>query len=170
MTPIGIKLGEILSDLALPIGVVEGVVDHLGRDAEARGLVAVDRDFDPRRIRQKIGRDIDELPQRLQLFQQFLRPLDQLGNIGVLQGVLEARARGASSHGDVLRCLEKQGGALDLGDLRSQSVDDLGGRGSALIARLQCDVEARRVRGLGIAGYTHAAGIGGVSRDIGIAE
>src|SRR5580693_2845230 len=38
--PVGIELGEILSNLALPIGVVERVVDHLGRDAEARGLDA----------------------------------------------------------------------------------------------------------------------------------
>ena len=53
--PIGIELSKILGDLPLAIGVVERVVDRLRRDAEARGLIAIDRDSQARRIRQQVG-------------------------------------------------------------------------------------------------------------------
>ena len=53
--PIGIELGEVLGDLPLAIGVVQRIVDGLRRYAEARRLVAVDSDLEPRRIRQQVG-------------------------------------------------------------------------------------------------------------------
>jgi hypothetical protein len=44
---------------------------------------------------------------------------------GILQGVLILRARRAPADIDVLRRLQKQCGALHLGELRAQSPDDL---------------------------------------------
>ena len=62
--PVRIELGEVLGNLALAIGIVECVIDRLRRDAEARGLIAIDSHADPRRVGQQIGRDIAKFLQR----------------------------------------------------------------------------------------------------------
>jgi len=56
------------------------------------------------------------------LFQHLLRPFDQLGDVGILQRVLKAAAAGAGANIDVLRRLQKDGGALHLGEFRPQAV------------------------------------------------
>ena len=126
-TKVGLELGEILRDLALAERVVERVVDRLRRNAETRRLVAIDGDLESGRVGQQIAGDVGELRQRAQLIRQFLRPLVQLVDIGVLQRVLEAAAGDARADIDVLRRLQEQIGALDLGKLRPQPVDDLRG-------------------------------------------
>src|SRR3954447_25003781 len=55
--------------------------------------------------------------------------------------VLVLRPRRAPADIDVLRRLQKQCGAFDLGELWAQPPDDLVGRNVALIARLQGDEE-----------------------------
>jgi len=94
---VGVELGEILRDLALTEGVVERVVDCLSGNPEPRGLVAVDRDLELRRVRQEIGSHIHDLRQRLHLDEQPVRPIGQLGDVRVLQRILE---RGAADPAD----------------------------------------------------------------------
>src|SRR6202008_4278739 len=114
--PIGVELGEILGNLPLAVSVVERVVDRLRRYAKPRGLVAVDRHFDMRRVRQEIARDVGEFAERLQLVEQVLRPRDQFRDVGILQRVLETGARGPPAYGDILGGLEKQVRAFYLGN------------------------------------------------------
>ena len=47
---IGVGLGVILRHLPLAEGIVERGVDHLGLNAEARRLVAIDADHELRRV------------------------------------------------------------------------------------------------------------------------
>ena len=68
-----------------PIGVIERVVDQLRRNAEARGLVAIDGDLELRRARQEIGGDVGQFRQGPHLLQHLLRPFVQLGDVRVLQ-------------------------------------------------------------------------------------
>ena len=96
---IGIELGVVLRDLALPVGVVEGVVDQLRRDAETGGLIAIDGELELRRIRQQVARGVGKLRQRAHLRQHLLRPLDQFVDIGVLQACTgSCRVRSARRH------------------------------------------------------------------------
>ena len=77
-------------------------------------------------------------------------------------------ARGdAAADGDVLRRLQEQVRALDLGELRPQPVDDLRCRELALVARLEHDEEAAGIGGLGAAG---AAGERAEAGDVRIAQ
>src|SRR5262245_51628936 len=165
--PISLELGEILRDLALAEGVVEGVVDQLRRDAEARGLVAVDGDLELRGIRQEIARHVGELRQRAHLLEQLLRPFVELGDVGVLQRVLKTGAGNAGADGDVLRRLQKERRALNFGELRPQPVDNLRGGELALVARLEHDEETPGVGGVGAAG---AAGERAEAGDVRIAQ
>jgi hypothetical protein len=59
------------------------------------------------------------------LVHQFLRPFAKFGDIRVLQRKLEPRLRGPAADCDVLRRLEIQASAGNLGELRAQPVDDL---------------------------------------------
>jgi hypothetical protein len=126
-----------------------------------------DADLELRRIRQEIARHVGDLRQRAHFLQELIRPLVELGDVGILQGVLEAGAGDAAAHGDVLRRLQEQVGALDLGELRPQSVDDLRRREFALVARLEHDEETAGIGGLGAAG---AAGEGAESGDVRIVQ
>jgi len=60
-----IELSEILGNLTLAVGIVEGVINHLRGDAEPRGLIAVDGHLDARGGCLKVGRYINELFERL---------------------------------------------------------------------------------------------------------
>ena len=77
------------------------------------------------------------------------------------------RPRQAAANIDVLRHLQKERGAFDLGELRAKSPNDLVGRNVALVARLQGDEEAAIVLGLRAVGAeTHADGSdGGILED-----
>ena len=76
--------------------------------------------------------DVGEFRQRLHLVEHLLDHSVSSSMFGILQRVLELPARDAAADGDVLRRLQEQVRALDLGELRPQAVDDLrGGRGRA---------------------------------------
>src|SRR2546423_784834 len=122
---IGIELREILRDLTLAIGIVEGIVDHLWRNAETGGLIAVDGDLELRPGRQEIAGRVGQLRQRAHLGEHSLRPFDQLVDVGGLECVLEATTAGASADIDVLGRSEEDVSPLDLRKLRAQAVDDL---------------------------------------------
>ena len=114
---VAVLLGEILRHLALAEGVVERVVDQLRREPVAGGLVAVDGDRQGRARRLLVGGHVAQLGSDLELLEHLRRPLVELVEVGVLQRVLELRARGAAADVDVLRRLHEQPRALDLLEL-----------------------------------------------------
>ena len=65
------------------------------------------------------------------------RPLVQLVEIGILQSVLILRVAGAAADGDVLRGLQEQLHAWNMGELAAQPIDDLVGGSVALTERLE---------------------------------
>ena len=152
---VGVGLGVVLRHLALAEGVVEGGIDHLGQNAEARRLIAIDADGKLRRAVLQVARGVGKLGQRLKLGENLRRPVIELGEIGVLERVLILAAADAAADGDVLRGLEHEAHALHLGELRAQPIDDVRRRGDALIAGLERDEEASGVGGLRAAGAAH---------------
>jgi hypothetical protein len=121
---IAVELSEILRHLPLPERVVERVVDQLRLDAEACRPIAVDGQGQGRTAGLLIARDVAQLGQRLELVEDLRRPSVQLVEIGVLQSVLVLRPRRAPADVDVLRRLQKQCRAFDIGELRTQSPDE----------------------------------------------
>ena len=85
-----------------------------------------------------------------------MRPLVQLVDVGVLQGVLEAAAGDTRADIDVLRGLQEQIGALNFRQLRPQTIDDLRRIEFALVVRLERNEKSAGIRRLGAAG---AAGL-----------
>ena len=109
---VAVQLREILRHLPLAEGVVERVVDQLRRDAVARGLVAIDVERQGRAWvcwSVATSRNSGRL---LQLVQDLRRPVAEFVEIGILQRVLELRARRAAADVDVLRGLQEQPRAL----------------------------------------------------------
>ena len=102
------------------------------QNAEARCLIAIDADGKLRRVVLQVARGVGELGQGLKLGENLRRPVIELGEIGVLQRVLILAAADAAADGDVLRGLEHEAHALDLGELRAQPIDDVRRRGDAL--------------------------------------
>jgi len=85
-------------DLALAEGIVERLIDCLGRDAEARGRVAVERDAELQARSLLIGGHVFQLGQLAQSLDDFGRPLFQLVQICILDGVLVLRTRRTAPH------------------------------------------------------------------------
>ncbi len=110
-------------------------------------------------IREQIGCRIGDLRQRTHPVEQFLRPLGQLGEVGILQRVLKVAACCPSPNCDVLHRVEREADALDPGHLRTQPVDDLSGREVTLATRLQRDPETRSIRRLCKARNSDATGV-----------
>ena len=78
------ELAENGCDLPLPEGVIKGVVDRLGRNAETSDGVAVDLQSQARGRRLQVTRHILQLRKGGELRQHDRRPLEQLGHVGVL--------------------------------------------------------------------------------------
>ena len=131
--------------------VIERVVDDLRQDAETGRRIAIDGDGDLRGVVLRVGGDVGQLRQRLELGHQTRRPRVQLVLIGILQDVLKLPARDAAADGDVLRRLQKQPGAGDLRELRPQPVDDLRGRGVAVVTKLKANDEAPGILRIAVA-------------------
>ena len=151
-----------MRDVVLAERVIERVVDDLRLDSETRRGVAIDGDGQLRRGILRVGRDVGQLRQRLELGQQARRPGAQLALIRVLQDVLKLAARDAAADGDVLRRLQEQLGARHLRELRPQPVDDLRSRRRAVVAQLEADDEAAGILRIAVAGAEERSEIGDV--------
>ena len=81
-----VQLGEDRRDDALTIGVVKGVVDELGGDAETRGRAAVDGQVGLQALALLIAAHVPELRQFLQGRHQLGGPDVQFVNIRGLRG------------------------------------------------------------------------------------
>ena len=160
-----VGIGEDGRDDALAVGIVERVVYRGRRDAEARGLVAVDLDIDREALRGNVAGDVGEFRQRAELVDQLGRPFGQLRRIGVLQDELVLRLGDGAFDGQVLHRLHIE---RDAGQAAGRVLEPLhDGRdvGLALLMRLEVDQDAAGVqRGVGAVD----ADEGGEAVDIGV--
>jgi hypothetical protein len=120
-----VELREVLRHLPLSEGVVERLVDQRRLYAEARGLVAVDDQRQRRAAVLLVGSGVAQQWQLLHLLEKLRRPLVELLEAGVLEGVLILCASLSPAHADVLPRLHKQRAAADLRKLRAQPRNDL---------------------------------------------
>ena len=142
---------KMVGDLPLAEGVVERVVEHLRRDAEARGGVAVDgeRELEPGRL--LIARDIREARAASACARACARDhVGELDRVGVFERVLELRAADARVDLQVLHRLQVHGDAAYGREPRAQTLDDFVGARSALAARFQGDRRAARCSSVGL--------------------
>ena len=92
-------------DLPLAVGVVERVVDGVGRNAQPRRRHPINRKVQSACVGLLVGGDILNFLQPLQLADELVGPLVQLVAIGILQRVLVLGAADAVIHRDVLHRL-----------------------------------------------------------------
>ena len=145
-----VELGEHGRDLALPERVVQRVVDHRGRDPEARGSIAIDDQMRTESLVLLVGCHVAQRGQGLQPVQQLRGPGTQLGGIRILEAVLILRAAHAILDGQILHRLEIERDAFDLRELGLQAIDDRGNARIALVERFEIDENAAVVgRGIG---------------------
>src|SRR6266849_1240081 len=122
-----VELGEDGGDLALAEGVVQGVVDGLGEDAETGGGVAVDDERGLEAAVLLIGGDIAQPRQGPQLGQHPRSNGIDLGEIRAqaLQRVLELGIALPAADAKVLHGLQIQRRAGNMGQLPAQAADGL---------------------------------------------
>ena len=114
-----VGLGVEGVDFALAVGVVEGVVDGGGGDAEARGGDAVDDELDGARAGLLVGGHVFELGHLLELGHELVAPRVELVGVGILERVLVLGAADAVVDGDVLHRLHIEMNTLNLGEVLS---------------------------------------------------
>ena len=141
-----IELGEDRRDLALAEGVVEGVVDGLGQDGEARGEVAVDDQRGHEAAVLLVARHVAQLRESPEPLDEPRGPLGELPRVRVLEGILVLRAAHAILDGQVLHRLHVEGDPLHVLDRRAESADDGGGIGAPRVPGLEIDLDAPAVR------------------------
>ena len=110
---------------ALAEGVVQGVVDGLGRDAQAGGRGPVDDQGSLQPLVLEVRVDIRQLAEGLELVEHLGRPVEQLPGFVALQGVLVLGAGGPTPQTQVLDRLHVEGAARQVGGLAAQAGDDL---------------------------------------------
>ncbi len=103
-----IELGEDGGDLALAEGVVEGIVDIGGKNAQARGGIAVDRKRGEEAVVELVGSNVAQFRERLQFGDETRRPVREFLGINIFQRVLELRARYAVFYRQVLHRLHER--------------------------------------------------------------
>ena len=124
---------------ALTECVVEGVVDGLGRDAEARGRVAVNHQRGGEAACLLVARDVLELRERPQFVQHQRCPVREFLWVCVLERVLELRSAKAAIDLQVLDRLQVDRDALQVRQFALEPVDDGLCIGVALVAGLERD-------------------------------
>ena len=102
-----VRLTVDRGNLALAECVVQRVVDGLHRDAELTGTLAIDGDRCAQAAFLLLRRDVAEQRIALQLRNQLLRPVVQVGAIGAGQRVLILRPAEARRNLDVLHRLKE---------------------------------------------------------------
>ena len=122
-----VELGVLGVDLALTEGVVEGVVDGLGGDAEAGGGGAVDDEGGGGPPSCWSVTTSESWGSFLSLATRSWDAGVELGLVGVFEGVLVLGAGDAVVHGEVLDGLHVELDAGDFLELGTEAVDDLRG-------------------------------------------
>ena len=155
--PVLVQLGEHGGDLPLAESVVEGVVQHLGRDAQARGCGPIEGDADLEPGVLLVAGHVPQLGDGREALHEAGHPLAQLLGIGILHRVLVLGAADAVLHREVLHGLKVEANAFHLGQLGLEPVDDFAGAEAAILQGLEVDLDAAAVEG----------GVGAVDADEG---
>ncbi len=165
-----VQLGVEGADEALAVGIVEGVIDGGGCDAEAGGGDAIDHEGDGASAGLLIGGHVFEHVDLFQLRDELVGPLVQLVHVRIFQRVLILGAADAVVDGDVLHRLHVEVHAGDVAEFVLQAANDIGrvdAAGRTLIERLEVDGDAAAVeRGIDAVG----ADEGGKTFDGGVAQ
>ena len=127
--PVLVQRGEDRRDLALAEGVVEGLVDGLGQDAESRRGVAVDHERGHQPAVLLVGGHVAQRAQLPQLGEHARREAIEVGQVIALERVLVLGIAHAAADAQVLHGLQEQRGAGGRARAAAQAVDDLVGRG-----------------------------------------
>ncbi len=120
-----IHLRVRLRDQPLAVHVVEGVVDHLRRDPEARRRIAIDLDADLKPGVLLIAVDVLQLRELLHRVDDAWRPREELVEVRVLHRVLVLGAALAPADAHVLTRLEVSVDPLDLRELAAKACQHL---------------------------------------------
>ena len=108
-----VELGEDGGDLALPEGIVEGVV-HIGHgNAQPGRGVAIDHQFGAQALVLQVAGHVGYDALLAQFVDHLPREFGQLDRVRIFQRVLELGAADAVFDGEVLERLEKELNALD---------------------------------------------------------
>src|SRR6266436_6241054 len=127
-----VELGEDGGDLALAEGVVEGVVDIGGENAEAGSSVAVDGESGEETLIQLVAGDIANIGEGTELVDEARRPVGKLFGVNIFEAVLKLGAADAVFHGEILNGLHEKRDSVHLGKFRLQTANDIGSIGVAL--------------------------------------
>ena len=141
-----VELSEDGRDLALAEGVVKGVVDVGGENAEARSGVAVDGQCGEETLVQLVAGNVAEFGEQFQFIDEAGRPVSKFLGINVFETVLELRAANAVFDGQVLDGLEEEGDTVNLSEFGLETANDIGGADVALGERLEIDLDAAVVQ------------------------
>src|SRR5215472_3499493 len=120
-----IELGEDGGDLALSKGVIERVVDGLGKDSEAPGCVAVDDKVNLQTIGQLVRGDVAKLRQSFQLVDKTRYPQVQVVSVGRLERVLKLCAADAVFDSEVLHGLHVERDSRNVCQLWLQAANNV---------------------------------------------
>ena len=134
-------------DLALPVGVVQRVVDRAGRKVQPRRGCAIDHEVGLQPPLLLVRIDLGEFRRPLQGRRQDRRPFVERGGSIALQRVLEFGVALSAAGAHVLRILQEQLRAGNAGELRPQPRDHLLTRRIAVGAAAQRDEEEAGVGG-----------------------
>ena len=105
---VAVGLREELRRLALAERIVQCLIDGLRLDAEARRLVAIDGERQHAAAGLLIRRHVAQHRELLQFGEQLRRPVVELVDVRVLQGVLVLRSGSSAAHVEILRGLHEQ--------------------------------------------------------------
>src|SRR5713226_1060083 len=151
-----------VGDLALAEGIAESVVNVLNGDAETAGGVTVDDDGTLQAMHLLVGVDVAQLGDFLQALHDDGGPVNEVGEIVGLKGVLELSAAEAAADVEILDSLQVHGGAGNFGSLRTNAGDELIHGDLALPQRLELAEHAGGAAAVAAAGK----GCDGVDRGV----
>ena len=141
-----IQLRVQRADLALPVGIVQRVVDGGRRNAKPRCRHAIDVQMQRASARLLVGGHILQFRQLLQLRDKLVGPLIQFVDVRIFERVLVLRTAHAIIHRDVLHRLHVQVHAGHLREIGLQPANHIGGAHVALLDRHQVDGDAAAVQ------------------------
>src|SRR6267154_198448 len=141
-----IELGKNRGDLPLAKSIVKRVVNVGGKNAEARGGVAVDGDGSDEALIQLVAGDVAKFRKRFQFVDEAWSPVSEFFGIDIFKAVLELRAADAVFHSQVLDRLQEERDAIDFGERGLQAADDIGSVDFALGQRFEIDLDAAAVQ------------------------
>ena len=110
-----IESGEHGRDDALTEGIVQGVVDRRGQDAEGRRDLAIHRYIEHRPGIGLVAGSVGDCVKRLELFEVDCRPMGEFVRVRVRERVLILGFRKPRADRDILCGLHIKRNALDIG-------------------------------------------------------